>query len=156
VAIYLTLDGVEGPISDPIKKSIELGSVQFGIGCNLTKQKNLGFKRESEPQLSEITVTKVTDKASTTIIKDICGGAFYKKGEISVTKLIAKKPEVFLKFSLEEVFVSGWSISSGGDSPTESLSMAFNKIKISFAPEKDGKLEGFVDAGWNHLKDEPY
>jgi len=39
VAIYLTLDGVEGPISDPIKKSIELGSVQFGIGCNLTKQK---------------------------------------------------------------------------------------------------------------------
>jgi len=79
-----------------------------------------------------------------------------KKGEISVTKLIAKKPEVFLKFSLEEVFVSGWSISSGGDSPTESLSMAFNKIKISFAPEKDGKLEGFVDAGWNHLKDEPY
>jgi type VI secretion system secreted protein Hcp len=156
VAIYLTLDGVEGPISDPVKKAIELHSVQFGIGCALTKQKNLGYKRESEPSLSEITVTKVTDTASTTIIKDICGGAFYKTGEILVTKLINKKPEPFLKFTLEEVFISGWSISSGGDSPTESLSLAFNKIKIGFAAEKDGKLGGFVAAGWNHLKDEVY
>jgi type VI secretion system secreted protein Hcp len=156
VAIYLTLEGVEGPISDPIKKAIELHSVQFGVGCALTKQKNLGYKRESEPSLSEITVSKVTDKASTSLFKEVCGGGFFKKGEISVTKLIAKKPEPFFKLQLEEVFVSGWSISSGGDSPSESLSLAFNKIKVCFNPEKDGKLEGFVDAGWSNLKDEPW
>lgn len=156
MAIYLTLDGIEGPISDPIKKAIELSSIQFGVGCALTKQKNLGFKREGEPSLSEVVVTKVTDKASTNLFKEVCGGSFFKKGEITVTKLINKKPEPFFKISMEEVFVSGWSISSGGDSPSESLSLAFNKIKVAFNPEKDGKQEGFVDAGWSHLTDQPW
>jgi len=156
VAIYLTLDGVEGPIKSPIDKSIELGSVQFGVGCALSKEKGAGYKRESEPSLSEITVTKVTDKTTTNLFKEICGGSFFKKGEISITKLINKKPEPFFKLTLEEVFVSGWSISSGGDSPTESISLAFNKIKVAYNSEKDGKLEGFVDAGWSHLKDEPW
>lgn len=156
MAIYLTLDGIEGPINDPIKKAIELHSIQFGVGCGLTKQKNLGFKREGEPSLSEVTVSKVCDKASTNLFKEVCGGGFFKKGEIAVTKLVNKKPEPFFKLQMEEVFVSGWSISSGGDSPQESLSLAFNKIKVCFNPEKDGKLEGFVDAGWSHLKDEPW
>jgi type VI secretion system secreted protein Hcp len=156
VAIYLTLDGIEGPINDPIKKAIELHSIQFGVGCGLTKQKGLGFKREGEPSLSEVTVSKVTDKASTNLFKEVCGGGFFKKGEISVTKLIDKKPVPFFKLTMEEVFVSGWSISSGGDSPSESLSLAFNKIKVCFNPEKDGKEEGFVFAGWSHLKDEEW
>jgi type VI secretion system secreted protein Hcp len=156
MAIYLTLDGIEGPINEPIKKAIEIHSFQFGVGCALTKQKNLGYKRESEPSLSEVTVTKVTDKASTNLFKEVCGGSFFKKGEVAVTKLINKKPEPFFKLQLEEVFVSGWSISGSMESPSESLSLAFNKIKVCFNPEKDGKLEGFVDAGWSNLKDEPW
>ena len=156
MAIYLTLDGIDGPIDKPIAKSIELSSVQFGVGCALTKQKNLGFKREGEPSLSEITVSKVTDKASTNLFKQVCGGSYFKKGEVTVTKLIGDKPTAFFKLSLEEVFVSGWAITSSGQSPQESLSLAFNKIKIAFNPEADGDAKGFVEAGWSHLTDTSY
>jgi type VI secretion system secreted protein Hcp len=156
VAIYLTLDGIDGPIDKPIKKAIELGSVQFGVGCALSKEKNKGWKRESEPSLSEITVTKITDKATTNLFKEICGGSFFKTGEISITKLIGKEPTPFFKLTMSEVFVSGWSISTGGDSPSESLSLAYNKVKVSYNPEEEGKLKGFVDAGWDLLVDKPW
>jgi len=156
VPIYLTLEGIDGPINEPIKKAVELHSIQFGVGCALSHAKNQGFKREGVPSLSEITVTKSTDKASTNLFREICGGTFFKKGEISVTKSIAGNPEPYFKLTLEEVFVSGWSVSSGGDTPSESISMAFNKIKVCYNPEKDGKLEGFVDAGWNLIIDKKW
>jgi len=156
VAIYLTLEGVDGPISEPIKKAIELGNFQFGVGCALAREKNKGYKRESEPSLSEITVTKIADKTTTTLFKEVCGGTYWKKGEITVTKLVNKQPEPFFKLQMKEVFVSGWSLSSGGDSPSESMSLAFNKIKVCFNPEEEGKLKGFVDAGWSLLTDKPW
>ena len=152
MAIYLTLDGIDGPISKPadgVDKAIELNSVSFGVGCHLTKEKGQGFKRQKEPAISEISVGKISDKATTNLFKEICGGTFFKKGEITVTKLVGGTATPFFKLSMEEVFISGWSISSGGESPSESLSMAFNKVKVSFNAEEDGKLAGFVDAGWD-------
>ena len=38
----------------------------------------------------------------------------------------------------------------------ESISFAFSKIKVSYNPEDDGKLKGFIDKGFDVLTLKPW
>lgn len=50
------------------------------------------------------------------------------------------KTDVYLKIELENVMISGYSTSSGGDRPTESISFNFTKITVlGTQMGKDGK-----------------
>jgi type VI secretion system secreted protein Hcp len=49
---------------------------------------------------------------------------------------------VYFSIELEGCGVSGFSMSSGGDRPTESLSLNFDKVKLGYSPvgdDLDGK-----------------
>jgi type VI protein secretion system component Hcp len=47
------------------------------------------------------------------------------------------------------VIITSVQLSGSNENPTESVSFAFAKLKVSYNPEKDGKLQGFVDKGWD-------
>jgi type VI secretion system secreted protein Hcp len=58
-------------------------------------------------------------------------------------------PQKYLEYKLEGASISGFSVSSGGDRPTESVSINFDKITMSYTPVGDdlsGSEGGF---GWN-------
>lgn len=54
-----------------------------------------------------------------------------------MTSTTKNKVDTFLSYELSECGVSGYSISTGGDNPTESLSFNFTKIMVTPSPLDD-------------------
>jgi type VI secretion system secreted protein Hcp len=115
------------------KEWIEVDSFQWGVGRGISSPVGGSSKRESSaPSVSEITVTKTMDKASPLMLKEAIGG----KGSVVKIELTrtdeAGKHLAYQKYILTDTLVSGYSLSSGGDRPSESLSLNFVKIDSEY------------------------
>lgn len=65
------------------------------------------------------------------------------------------KDQVYLKYELSEAMVSSFSVSSGGERPSESISIAFTQIKTQYTRFKDGKsAESGDEKGWDLQKNQ--
>ena len=86
--------------------------------------------------ISSFNVMKKTDKASALLFQRCCEGAHIDKCIVTMRKAGGTAGQgAFLVYTFEKVMVESiqWSGSSGGDdSPTESLSLAFGKVKIEY------------------------
>ncbi|MBA2920545.1 Hcp1 family type VI secretion system effector [Sphingomonas sp. MAH-20] len=134
MAIYLKFDSIKGSTTDSqFKDQIELESFQWGAGIGCSSARG-GDRTTSEPSVSEITASKQTDKSSELLFKALLKGDAVGKGVISFTAAIKGESVAYATLTLEEVIVSGFSMSSGGgDSlPTESISLNFTKFDWSF------------------------
>ena len=79
--------------------------------------------------MSEITITKAQDTATIKLID----ASFQGEGKtvnIDFCKTDKGKLEVYLTYTLTNTMISGYSISSGGDRPSESLSLNFTKVEV--------------------------
>jgi type VI secretion system secreted protein Hcp len=127
--IYMKYGAIDGSVtSEGHDKWIEVNSFQWGVGRGITSAAGSGTNREaSTPSVSEITVTKATDVSSTKLLQE----ALYGEGlltKFDFVKTDKGKAEVYMQYELENALVSGYSVSSGGDRPQESLSLNFTKI----------------------------
>jgi type VI secretion system secreted protein Hcp len=110
---------------------IDLSSMQFGVGRGIGMAVGSMSNREvSLPSISEITVSKQLDPASALLFKDSLAGSEGVSVEIAIVRTGAKEIEEVGRYHLENVLISSFSISSGGDRPTESLSLSFAKITV--------------------------
>jgi type VI secretion system secreted protein Hcp len=134
MAIYMKYGSIKGPVTtDGFKDWIELNSFQWGVGRSVGTAARGAYSREhSEPALSEITVTKVTDVSSPKLMLDAVAGKLDNKVDIKFTTTTKGKVETFLTFKMENTGISHYSINSGGDMPTEHLSLNFTKITKTF------------------------
>jgi type VI secretion system secreted protein Hcp len=132
MAIYLKIDSCKGSSTDTkFKDQIELGSFQWGAGLGVSSARG-GSRTTSEPSVSEITATKTTDKSSELLFKALLKGEPVGKGTISFTAASKGESVAYATLEIEEVIISGFSMSSGGDFPSESLSLNFIKFDWSF------------------------
>ncbi len=140
MAIYMKFGDVVGQVTtDGFKDWIELSSFQYGAGRGVSSGAGGAQREGTAPSISEITVTKVYDKASAKLYMDALAGAFDTKVEIKMTTTTKNKTDTYLSFELSDCGVSGYSLSSGGDNPSESLSLNFLKIMVTPSPlDKDG------------------
>jgi len=129
--IYMNYNNIPGDATaEGHEKWIELNSCQWGIGRGISSPTGGSSDRESSaPSVSEIVVTKATDVSSTKVLNEGYQGEG-QKVTIDFCKTDKGKLEVFLTLSLENTMISGYSLSSGGDRPTESLSLNFTKIEF--------------------------
>ncbi len=138
MAIYMKFGKVEGQVTTSgFEKWIELSSFQYGVGRGVTSGAGGQQRESSNPSISEISVTKVFDKASSGLYEDAVAGSFDTTVQIKMTSTTKNKVDTFLTYELSECGVSGYSISSGGDNPSESLSLNFTKVMISPSPLDD-------------------
>ena len=79
--------------------------------------------------MSEVVVTKATDVSSTKMLNEAYQGEG-QKVQIDFCKTDKGKLEVYLTLNLENCMISGYSVSGGGDRPSESLSLNFTKIEF--------------------------
>jgi type VI secretion system secreted protein Hcp len=135
MACYMKYGDIKGAVTtDGFKDWIELNSFQWGVGRSIgTAARGATSREHSEPNLSEITVTKLTDVASPKLFLDSVGGKLDNKVTIKFTTTTKGKVETFLTYELENTGLSGYSLHSGGDMPTESLSLNFTKITKTFS-----------------------
>jgi type VI secretion system secreted protein Hcp len=129
--IYMNYNSIPGDATaEGHEKWIELNSCQWGVGRGISSPTGASADRESSaPSVSEIVVTKSTDVSSPKVLNEAYQGEG-QKVQIDFCKTDKGKLEVFLTLNLENTMISGYSVSSGGDRPTESLSLNFTKVEF--------------------------
>lgn len=138
MAIYMKFGTVAGQVTtEGFKDWIELHSAQYGVGRGVSSGAGGAQREGSNPSISEIVVTKVYDKASSKLYEDAVAGSFDTKVEIKFTTTTKNKVDTYLSYELSECGLSGYSLSSGGDNPSESLSLNFTKIMMTPSPLND-------------------
>lgn len=133
MAIYLKYDTIKGNVTaEGFKEWIELGSFQWGVGRGIgSPHGSEGVRESSEPSLSEVSVTKQLDKASNDLLAAALHGKPVKAEIVFTrTKSGGGGVEEFLRYELSNTMTSGYSVSSGGDRPSESLSLNFTKVMV--------------------------
>ena len=130
MAIFMKYGGEKGEVTaEGYKDWVELHSFQWGVGRGISAGVGGASKREATaPSVSEITVTKSLDSFSPIALKEAIGGKGVQV-KIDITRTDASGKHVaFQKYILDGTMISGYSLSSGGDRPSESMSLNFTKV----------------------------
>jgi type VI secretion system secreted protein Hcp len=140
MALYMKYGDVKGAVTtDGFKDWIELNSFQWGASRHIgTAARGATTREHSEPSISEVTVTKLSDVASPKLFLDSVAGKLDSKVTIKFTTTTKGKVETFLTYELENTGLSHYSLSSGGEAPMESLALNFTKITETFTGHDPG------------------
>jgi type VI secretion system secreted protein Hcp len=122
---------IKGDVTEEKHKGwIEVHSFQWGVGRGISSPTGASADRESSaPSVSEITVSKAQDVASSKLLNEALQG----EGQTVILEFLKTDKgnlETYLTYTLTNCMISGYSVSSGGDRPSESLSLNFTKIEF--------------------------
>ena len=122
---------VKGDVTEGKHKNwIEVNSFQWGVGRGISSPTGASADRESSaPSVSEITLTKSQDISTVGLLTEALQGDGVK-ATIDFCRTNKDQMDVYLTMELENVMISGYSVSSGGDRPSESISLNFTKIMV--------------------------
>lgn len=150
VNAYLIIKGIDGP-STSLSNAIDILSFSFGCSNTATfgSAASGGESRAGRADVSNVSIMKVTDKTTPMLFDACTSGDYIDSVDLQYFKAMGNKQECYYKLHMEKVVITSHQISGSNENPTESVSFAFSKIKVSYNPEKDGKLQGFVDKGWD-------
>lgn len=140
--IYLKILNIQGEsLSSLHKDEIEVYSWQWGMD-RPTVMTSTGL-RLGAACVSELTLTKLVDKATPKLIGALMGGAALGTVRLSFTRTAGDLPVDYMTIDLAGAQVSGLSNSGGGDGPgSEALSLRFTGATLSYKPMgSKGELE---------------
>ena len=150
--IYMKYGEIKGQEKTKgFEEQVQCSSFQFGVGRGIGSAGGGGHREASSPSVSEIVVTKMQDKSSTGFLQESLFGEGQKvKFSFTKTGAVGDAPQTYLTIELENALVSGYSLSSGGDQPSESISINFTKIVWNLL-ETDSKNKASkpATATWN-------
>ena len=131
MAIFMKFGDKKGDVdTTQYKEWIMCHSFQFGSGRGIGSAAASGGNRQgSHATVSEITVSKNLDPSSLHLWRDGLDGKLNTKVEFAFT-LADQDNSEYLHVTLTDTGVSGFSMSSGGDRPSESISLNFAKIEF--------------------------
>lgn len=131
MAIFLKYGNMKGNATHEEHKDwLDVDSLQWGVGRAISTPVGSAQNREaSEPQVSEVTFTQVMDVGSVTLFQEACTG---HDGKDCLIHLVSTGTpgRTYAEFKLYNTLVSGYSMSTGGDRPVESVSLNFTKIEF--------------------------
>lgn len=133
MAIYMKFGSIEGSATtEGFANWIECSSFSWGAGRAISSARGKGTNREaSEPSISEITISKEWDaKSSSALFQESVMGEMTNAVTFKFTTTAKGVVETYLEVNLEEAGISGYSTSSGGDKPSDSISINFGKIEV--------------------------
>ena len=151
MAIYLQIEGIKGNVTAKGHEDwIDISSLQWGVGRAIASAVGTSADREaSKPSISEVSVTKLMDESSPMIFTEACVGKA-KKVSIHLCTTGTESIDTYMEYDLEDCMVSGYSVSTGGDRPSESISLSFTKMLMKFIPyDKAGKAMSPLPAGYD-------
>ncbi len=150
VNAYLIVEGVPGP-STSLSNAIDILSFSFGASNSAVFGAGAsgGESRAGRADLSNVSIMKVLDKTSPQMFANCVTGDYINSVDVQYYKPMGTKQDVYFKIHMEKVVITSVQLSGSNENPTESISFAFAKVKVSYNPEKDGKLQGFIDKGYD-------
>ena len=150
--IYLKIDGVDGEAQDEKHKS-EIEILSFSFGVTNTGSGDIGTgSGSSRANLSDLNVMKHVDKASPNLFLHCCTGKHFPTATLTVRKAGGDNPVDYLKYDMNEVYISSVQTagSDGGGIATESVSLNFSKVEVTYTPqEADGSPAASIPKWYN-------
>jgi type VI secretion system secreted protein Hcp len=136
VDFFLKLDSIPGEsVDDKHKGWIQLQSFSWGAS-QVTSVAGTGGSGAGKADLSDFSVVKYTDKATTPLFKSLTTGGHIKTGTMEAVKSGgAGKP--FMKVDFEELFVTSHQISGASEIPMENVSFSYNQIKMEYSTQDE-------------------
>lgn len=129
---------------------IALDSFQFGVEKPVTFTSS--GTQAGAPKFSDITITKQMDKSSPQLLQEMLApSAPSPVVKIDFVRTLGTgQPVTYAEYTLTNPIITGYSTSSGGSLPTESITIAFTKITYSFTPMTlTGVLGSPITVGWD-------
>jgi type VI secretion system secreted protein Hcp len=150
---FIKFTGVDGESKRKgFEKHIEIYSFSLGAS-NPTTIGAGGGGGAGKVSISSFNLMKKSDITSPVLFQKCCMGEHFDKVTVTLNKAGGTAPVDFLKYEFEKVFVESiqWSGSSGGDdTPTESVSLSFGKVVITYTAQDEKGAKGAVKTGqWN-------
>lgn len=154
-AIVMQVTGIPGDskVTDH-KDWIDLDTYQIGMSVGITTSG--GTVNVTQPSFADITLGKGLDKSSVPTALKLASGKSVPKVVIEFLTP-GSKPAVYYRITLTEAYFSNQSTSSGGDTPTESLSIFYSTILWEYYPVDANGVQGpVVKGGWNVLTNKAF
>jgi type VI secretion system secreted protein Hcp len=145
---FLKLTDIKGESTDESHKE-EIQVLSWSHSFNQpTKptRSSAGGGTVEQANHSDFSITKYLDAASDDLLKMCWNGAQIKEGKFTAYRADGdNKPVCYLEVAMEKIVVSNVSFGGGGgDLPTETVALAYGKVKYTYLPQKteDGKPGG--------------
>jgi type VI secretion system secreted protein Hcp len=155
VYAFLKLAGVEGEAQDSEHpKEIELQSFSWGASNSSSFAHGTG-SGIGKGHVSDIVVTKFTDKSSTILFQNCTTGKTMTDGTVTLVKLQDEVKIPYLKIHLSNVVVTSFQMSAAGNGqlPMESVTLHFAKFKQTYKVQEDtGAAGGEAEFAWDIQK----
>lgn len=136
---------------------INVDSIQMGVGRSVALQAGGSSKREvSSPSVSEVSMSRTSDQASPELFFQACGGVSLGTCTVHLLQVVENKPKVFVTILLEEAMISSYSVSSGGDTPSESFAVNFTKVSFQYDTFDGKKVVTGTPKKWDLAKNVTY
>lgn len=150
---YGTIKGDSTSLDHP--DWIVLDSFQLGVSVPTTSPTT--GAGAGAPKFSEIVVTKMMDKSSPQLIQQLLQGTPQSVTiDLAEPSSTSKIPFTYAQYKLTDAVLTGYSVSSGGDMPSESLSIAFQKISYTYTPKNpDGTIGTPITVTWDLATNSP-
>ncbi len=154
--IYMQFGTIKGDVNALGYESfIQLNSLSFDI----TKPIIIGSATGTQtgaPHFSEITITKPMDSSSVQLAQQLLTGA-PQNVKIDFVKLSGTgQTFTYAEYDLTNALITGYSVSSGGDQPTETITIAFEKFSFTFTPTSATGIPGSSSTvTWNLATNTP-
>ncbi|MBX3503515.1 MAG: type VI secretion system tube protein Hcp [Alphaproteobacteria bacterium] len=134
MAIYMKYASIGGSsTAQSHEEWITCESISWGGGRAIGTATGSSKNREaSMVSISEVVITKAQDNASPELLKRSYVGTDGEDVTIHLTTTSNEGVNTIMELKLTNTLVSGFSVSSGGDRPSESVSMNFTKIESTF------------------------
>ena len=119
---------------------ITVDSCQLGVGRAISLSGSGRDRDTSTPSFSEATFSKSTDISSTELFaQSIFGKKLCDKGVVRWVQTGGTDAgQVYMELELHEPIISSYSMSSGGERPSESIAINFTKIVMKYTQFKSG------------------
>jgi type VI secretion system secreted protein Hcp len=151
--IFAKIGDIKGESQDDKHKDeIDVLSFSWGVSQTGTLAHG-GGGGEGKAQFNDFNFTTNVSKASPALFLACASGQHIKDATIAVRRAGDNKAQQdYLILKMTDVLVSSYQTagSSGGDRPTENVSMAFAKVEFTYKPQKpDGSLDAGITTGWD-------
>jgi len=132
MGLYMNYPGLKGDATEQgFQNWITLQTVHFGTSRSVAASVGSTAGREaSVPNISEITVTKQLDASSAGLFRASVTLSTGQSVQIAFTKT-GSNGEAYLKYQLDDVLITGYSISTAGDRPVEQISISCAKFQMT-------------------------
>jgi type VI secretion system secreted protein Hcp len=133
--IYLQLDGIQGDATQQDhSKWMDIEAIHWNVARNMNTSAGSAANREaSEPTVSEVILTKVSDSSSTKLFQEACSGRIGKTATIDLVTT-GNPGNTYIEYILTNTLIANYSIDSNGDRPVETIRLNFTKMQVKYTP----------------------